>query len=142
MVFNKKLSVPKPVSNEYQEPIIHTQPKMDELDLADLNFPDSQQNYMPQRPRFERPLAQDFMQEPHHGRVVKDNTLFVKIEMYKESMRTLNLVKESLMNTEHILERLHKIKDREDTEIREWHDEIKRIKQKIMFIDKNLFEHE
>jgi hypothetical protein len=46
------------------------------------------------------------------------------------------------MNTESILNKLHKVKNEEDAEIQEWHDEIKRMKQKVMFIDKNLFEHE
>ena len=141
MVFNKKLNVPKPVPNEYHEPIIHTQPKVNDLDLGGLDFRDTQKR--PQRqPVFERPVSEDFMQEPHHKRMVKGNTLFVKIDTYKESMKTLNLLKESLMNTEHILEKLHKIKDQEDSEIRAWHSEIKRMKQKIMFVDKNLFEHE
>ena len=142
MAFNKKLDVPRPVSHEYQESVIHTQPRMDDLDLTELNIPDESRGSFSEQ-RVERPMASDFMeQEPHHKKVLRDNTLFVKIDMYKESMRTLNLIKESLMNTENILNKLHKIKDEEDAEIKEWHDEIRRIKQKVMFIDKNLFENE
>ena len=55
---------------------------------------------------FESPL----MAKSSTRNVVRDNTLFVKIDKYKESMRTLNLIKESLMNTEHILNKLHQIK--------------------------------
>jgi len=44
------------------------------------------------------------------------------------------------MSTEHILNKLHQIKSQEDNEIQQWHEQIKRIKQKIVFIDKNLFE--
>ena len=137
MVFNKRLEVPKPVHHEYHEPIIYPQPKMDDLDMRGLNL-QSQQSY-PQ----EMPTRDDFMPpEQHHRKVVRDNTLFVKIDMYRESMRTLNLIKEGMMNTEHILNKLGKIKEEEEREISEWHEEIKRMKQKIMFIDKNLFENE
>ena len=84
---------------------------------------------------FERSLAR-----PSQRNIVKDNTLFVKIDKYQESMKTLNLIKESLMSTEHILNKLHQLRVQEDNEMQQWHEQIKRIKQKIVFIDRNLFE--
>lgn len=160
-MFNKKnINIPKPISHEMKEQ------RFPDISGMDLNIP----SYSPvfkeipavsdypkkgyyhkqemheypkgyvkrefhEQPVFQRPLA-----TPSTRNIVKDNTLFVKIDKYQESMRTLNLIKESLMNTEHILNKLQQIKSQEDNEIMQWHEQIKRIKQKIVFIDRNLFE--
>lgn len=140
-MFNKKnLNIPRPIHQGVKEQ------RFPDISGMDLNLP----GYNPvvkeapkpapypkgiQEDVFQKPLAR-----PSTRNVVRDNTLFVKIDKYKESMRTLNLIKESLMNTEHILNKLHQIKSQEDSEIQQWHDQIKRIKQKIVFMDKNLFE--
>jgi len=140
-MFNKKtLNIPRPIHHEVKEQ------RFPDISGMDLNLP----GYNPvvkegpklapppnrrQEDVFQKPLAR-----PSTRNVVRDNTLFVKIDKYKESMRTLNLIKESLMNTEHILNKLHQIKSQEDSEIQQWHDQIKRIKQKIVFMDTNLFE--
>src|SRR3989344_6091575 len=142
-MFNRKqVNIPKPIHNELKEQ------RFPDISGMDLNFPsyspmvsdmprkeDFQRKQVREEPVFERPLA-----KPSTRNIVKDNTLFVKIDKYKESMRTLNLIKESLMSTEHILGKLHQIKSQEDSEIEQWHEQIKRIKQNIVFIDKNLFE--
>jgi|SRR3989338_5886459 len=147
MFNNKKvLNIPKPIHHELKEqrfpdlsgmdlnipsysPVVNNTPRMD-------NYPKGYNK----REMHEQPSFQGSLAKPSSRNIVKENTLFVRIEKYQESMKTLNLIKESLMSTEHILNKLHQIKAQEDNEIQQWHDQIKRIKQKIVFIDKNLFE--
>ncbi len=145
-MFDKKnLNIPRPIHHEVKEQ------QFPDLSGMDFNVP----NYKPvvnEAPRMnsyvkkeeynyrEQPSFQGSLARPSQRNIVKDNTLFVKIDKYQESMKTLNLIKESLMSTEHILGKLHQIKVQEDNEIQQWHEQIKRIKQKVVFIDRNLFE--
>tara|TARA_Y100000034_G_C6905797_1_gene420241 strand:+ start:4752 stop:5174 length:423 start_codon:yes stop_codon:yes gene_type:complete len=139
MFKKKEMNIPRPLHHDVKEQ------RFPDLSDMDLNIP-SYNPMVKEGPKkvyskevegsmFQKPLA-----KPSSRNIVRDNTLFVKIDKYQESMRTLNLIKESLMNTEHILTKLHQIKSQEDDEIQKWHDQIKRIKQKIVYIDKNLFE--
>lgn len=138
-MFNKKsLNVPRPIHHDVKEQ------QFPDLSGMDLNLP-SYSPVVKDGPKpVPRKVEEDFFQKPlakpSTRNIVRDNTLFVKIDKYKESMKTLNLIKESLINTEHILDKLHQIKTQEDNEIQQWHDQIKRIKQKVIFIDRNLFE--
>jgi glutamate synthase domain-containing protein 2 len=158
-MFNKKnFNIPRPIHQDIKEQ------KFPDISGMDLNIPSynpivsetprvsdypkrgyyhkqevhesPKKGYFNKRDTFEQPV----FARPSTRNIVKDNTLFVKIDKYQESMRTLNLIKESLMSTEHILNKLQQIKSQEDNEIQQWHEQIKRIKQKIVFIDKNLFE--
>src|SRR3989344_884372 len=158
-MFNKKsLDIPKPIHQEVREqrfpdisgmdlnipsysPVLKEMPNMNSYPKND--FRREMREYPKEYHRrevHENPVFQESLARPSSRNIVKDNTLFVKIDKYQESMRTLNLIKESLMNTEYILSKLHQIKSEEDNEIEKWHDQIKRIKQKIMYMDKNLFE--
>ena len=141
-MFNmKNLNIPRPIHRDVKDQ------QFPDISGMDLNLPSYnpvveerpkkvvQESQLNNEPIFEKSLA-----KPSSRNMIKDNTLFVKIDKYKESMRTLNLIKDSLMNTEHILNKLHQIKSQEDDEIQKWHDQIKRIKQKVMYMDKNLFE--
>src|SRR3989344_6147501 len=159
-MFNKKsINIPRPISHEMKEQ------RFPDISGMDLNIPSyspvfretpvireyPKKGYYHKQEMHEYPKGyrkhevheqqqQPVFAKPSSRNIVRDNTLFVKIDKYQESMRTLNLIKESLMNTEHILNKLHQIKEQEDNEIMQWHEQIKRIKQKIVFIDMNLFE--
>ena len=156
-MFNKKnLNIPKPISHELKEqrfpdisgmdlnipsynPVFKESPMMSEYPKKGYYHKQEMHDY-PKGYKKQEMHEQPVFAKPSARNIVKDNTLFVKIEKYQESMRTLNLIKESLMNTEQILNKLQQIKSQEDNEIMQWHEQIKRIKQKIVFIDKNLFE--
>jgi len=142
-MFNKKpVNIPRPIHHEIREQ------QFPDLSGMDLSIPSYNPvvREMPNvvrempMPRKEEQIFDRSLAKPSTRNIVKDNTLFVKIDKYQEAMRTLNLIKEGLMNTEHILGKLRQIKSQEDNEIEQWHEQIKRIKQKVLFIDKNLFE--
>jgi len=135
-MFNKKsLGIPRPIHHDIKEQQFPDISEMD-LNLPEYNpvvreVPKQEVYNQKEEPVFAKPSSRN---------IVRDNTLFVKIDKYQESMRTLNVIKEGLMNTEHILDKLNQIKSQEDNEIQKWYDQIKKIKQKILFMDKNLFE--
>ena len=66
--------------------------------------------------------------------------LFVKIDRYKAAIKALNEIKERIAEAETTLVKLNAIKLRESDEIARWESEISNIKEKLLTIDKQLFE--
>src|SRR3989344_3138788 len=56
-----------------------------------------------------------------------DKPLFVKVDKYKESMKTVEAVKA-------------KLRDDEEKELQEWQSSLNEIREKLMKVDKDLFE--
>jgi len=79
------------------------------------------------------------MPEPRYV-AEEEKPLFVKIEKYREVMATLNELKGKLKNATDILAELDKIKEDEEKELSSWHEDLESIKEKLMSIDKALFE--
>lgn len=67
-------------------------------------------------------------------------TLFVKIERYKEAMHDIHNLKLKMAEAEKILANLEEIKAEEDSKLSRWNSELQSIKEKLLSIDKNLFE--
>ena len=75
-----------------------------------------------------------------NGRIKQGRTLFVKIEKYKEVMKTLDEIRNKLEDSEKILVKLNEIKNEEDKELDSWHSDLQDLKEKLLDIDKKLFE--
>lgn len=67
-------------------------------------------------------------------------TLFIKIDKYKEAMHDINSLKTKIAEAERILSNLEEIKTEEDSKLSKWNSEIQEIKEKLLSLDKNLFE--
>ncbi len=67
-------------------------------------------------------------------------SLFVKIDKYEDAVRTVDKIKEDLRKTDEILGRLEAIKSKEDAELDAWHNDIKKVKDRLLHIDRVLFE--
>lgn len=70
----------------------------------------------------------------------EEKPLFVKVEKYREVMVTLNELKNKLKDAGDLLVELNKIKEQEDRELSSWQDDLNGIKEKLISIDKTLFE--
>jgi len=70
----------------------------------------------------------------------EEQPLFVKIEKYKDAIKTINQLKEKLDDAERLLDELNSIKEQEERELRSWHQDLEDIKQKLMLVDQKLFE--
>ncbi len=73
-----------------------------------------------------------------HVRINKP--LFIKVEHYREAVETLDKIKERLRESTQLLEELKQIREEEDRELEAWKQDMERIKNKLLEIDKLLFE--
>ena len=69
-----------------------------------------------------------------------EKPLFVKVEKYREVMATINELKDKLKDAGDILNELSRIKEEEESELTTWQNDLEAIKEKLMAIDKTLFE--
>ncbi|MBS3134144.1 hypothetical protein J4214_02840 [Candidatus Woesearchaeota archaeon] len=71
-----------------------------------------------------------------------EKPLFVKIENYKDAIKMLERMKEELRKTDDILIKLNEIRSNEERELETWHSEVRKLKDRLLEIDKKLFESE
>ena len=69
-----------------------------------------------------------------------ERPLFVKLEKYKQAVNDIEHVKNRLREAEHLLDEVDRIRMEENRELEEWRAEINRLKEKLLDIDKRLFE--
>lgn len=93
-------------------------------------------------PVMERPPVEEKRyEEPEERELQKrGQTLFVKIERYKEAVAKMDHIKEKIIEAEKILSNLDEMKRQEDEELLRWHQDLETIKNKILSVDKSLFE--
>ena len=88
---------------------------------------------IPER-RQERPMF-----EPVERRSI-EKPVFVKIEQYREALDNIEAIKTKVREAEELLSRLDQLRSQEDKELQNWHDNVARIKDKLLSVDKKLFE--
>ncbi|MDP3917281.1 MAG: hypothetical protein Q8Q42_03260 [Nanoarchaeota archaeon] len=66
--------------------------------------------------------------------------VFVQIDNYREAMNDIELMKQKVREVEYILDRLNEIKSQESLEISNCETSLEKIKEKLVEIDKRLFE--
>ena len=66
--------------------------------------------------------------------------LFVKIDDYKDVVDIMTLIKKKLYDAKNILSSINDIKTKEDSEVRQWNENIEEIESKVEYIDRNLFD--
>ena len=99
----------------------------------------------PKRPMFPRLNETRYNSSPRVEDVrsvsmMDDKPIFVKIEKYKEALRTIKDIKERVNDAEGILRKIHGIRRTEEAELLHWEKELSDIKTKMLKIDKGLFE--
>lgn len=71
----------------------------------------------------------------------EDKPLFVKIDDYEEAIYTLDKIKAKLRESDKILDELTKIRIEEERQLEEWKRDLAMVKEKLLTIDKQLFEN-
>ncbi len=66
--------------------------------------------------------------------------VFVKIDNYKDVLRTVGLIKNKLNEAKNTLEKIKDLKQQEDSELEGWDAKLVEIENKITGIDTILFE--
>jgi hypothetical protein len=123
----------RPSFPEYKQQVATPEPF--KMDLPEVE--PEEEFKIPVRKPMPRPMPQ---QMPSLPSTPSRQPLFVKIDRYKAAIDALNDIKEKLAEAEDTLAKLNAIKLRESDEITRWETEISGIKEKLMLIDKNLFE--
>ena len=70
----------------------------------------------------------------------KTGPVFIKIDKYDEAVDHINSIKDKVNEIENVIENLKKIKREEDNALDEWKSSLNEIKEKLMMIDRSLFE--
>lgn len=94
----------------------------------------------PITPKFRFPETKPVFEEPTFRQKPVSGPLFVKIDKYKAAVKTIDDIKARLNEAEKILRNLNKINDEEQHELSEWQHDITEIKEKLLKVDKDLFE--
>jgi len=69
-----------------------------------------------------------------------DEPVFVKIDKYKNAVSSLNDIQSKVKEAESAMKKLNELKELEDREMTHWHETIESIKDRLLIIDKKLFE--
>jgi len=83
------------------------------------------------------PTAQPVRQTQTAG---KDKPIFVKIGQYREATTHIQTLKQTIQDTEELLIKLEELKGQEQIEIDNAKKNLEEIKEKLLNIDKQLFE--
>lgn len=90
-----------------------------------------------EKPRYEEP--QESHEKLYEEVQRKGQTLFVKIERYREASAKIEDIKDKIAEAEKVLKNLTDAKREEDEELKMWHHDMETIKGKILAIDRELF---
>lgn len=69
----------------------------------------------------------------------KTEPLYIRLDKFQTTLESFKEIKKKIMEIEELLNRTREIKIKEEEELSEWENEIKGIKARIDFIDKNIF---
>lgn len=69
-----------------------------------------------------------------------DKPIYVKIDQYKDAMTTVDKIKELCNEADKKLGEINRLRSSEDRELEKWQEDVDRIKEKLLQIDKKLFD--
>jgi len=118
------------------EKILYNQ-ETDQIKNAVQSFPTQQlEKPIMREERRETPVFEP-QQYPNRQ---QGETLFVRIENFRDAKEKMEKVKEKVAETERILEKIDQLRKEEEAEMRIWHQDLSAIKSKLLEIDKKIFE--
>lgn len=79
-------------------------------------------------------------QTPSRGRVSSGKPIFIKINRYREAIDNLDNIKELCRNADNLLGEINRLREEENRELEKWRSDIIKIKDKLLLVDKKLFE--
>ena len=91
-------------------------------------------------PIFEQKEQEEFSPKVGINISAEDKPVFVKLEKYREAMASVEILKQKIKETEYILGKLEEIRTQEQTELETCQSNLDQIKERLIEIDKKLFE--
>lgn len=97
--------------------------------------------YMPKEPEQKRTIeAPDkYTIKTVNSKMVSSEPVFIKLDKFKEAVEKFDEIKEKVLGIEGSLRKLKEIKEKEDSELKAWDEEMQLIRRKIEIIDNSLF---
>lgn len=66
--------------------------------------------------------------------------MFVRMEQYREAVKTIDLIKTKIAEAENTLKKLHDFKDEEEAEMVMWRNTVDELKSRIASIEKTMID--
>lgn len=79
-----------------------------------------------------------FIEEEQYNK--PSGPVFIKIDKYEEAMDHINSIRDKIKEIEQAIENIKKMKKEEDQALDEWRESLSQIKEKLLIVDRNLFE--
>ncbi len=139
-LFKKKEKVPElpPIELPSYEPILE---KKEEKPATPEEKPAAKELEIPIRKKIEKPERPEVEPETKGFEIEKrEGPLFVRIDKYKEALHSLEYIKNRIKEAEHVLDEIDRLRMEEARELEHWKNELKAIKDKLLGVDKKLFE--
>ncbi len=83
-------------------------------------------------------VSSSFVSEGKVG-IPKEGPIFVHIEEFNEAIRKFKNTRKDLLEVEEVLSKIKEIRVEESEELKKWEEKIKRTKEQIEVINKNIF---
>lgn len=94
---------------------------------------DTQETYQQPMPKIQETNTQSFNNS-------SDKPVFIKLDNYRDVLSSLENIRKKIRDAESMLENLHKLKGEEERALENWKTQIESLKNKLLDIDKKLFE--
>ena len=95
---------------------------------------------MMQEERMPRPVERERPRPSEFTPARRDRTLFVKVDKYKDVMAKMEMIRDKISESEKVLQRLQHIRSQEEHELKIWQDDLNRVKETLIAVDRALFE--
>ncbi len=95
-------------------------------ELATVNIPS----------RVAAPLRKEIT--PLTKQISQEKPLYIQMEEYSKILKTLELIKSKINNAESTLLNLERFKEKEDIELGRWKEEVNKIKENLILVEKSL----
>lgn len=93
------------------------------------------------QPRNEVPARKPMMEmRQEHSIMTGDKPIYVKIDQYKEAVANVERIKALCSEADKTLAEIGRIRASEDRELQKWQEDVNKIKEKLLLIDKRIFE--
>jgi len=86
------------------------------------------------------PITQHGIPEGMQQSASADKPIFVKLGQYREAMSTIQTLKQQIQETEDLLQKFEELCTKEQTELENAKTNLYKVKEKLLSIDKHLFE--
>lgn len=111
-------------------------------------FPTYQSDFSSVKREIQKPVFQQRVEVPmrkpefrqEHNVVTNDKPIYVKIDQYKEAISNVERIKALCSEADKTLAEIGRIRSSEDRELQKWQEDINKIKDKLLLIDKKIFE--